>query len=306
MARRRGALRRTRLRGASLVLGLAGPFAVLGLAGCADVGSTPGDVGADPCSEGAPGSETPSDPGFTGEPPADAMEWQESAEDLAGRLTALAGDRLGGVWLDWAPERTLVITLTRGPEVPEVRAEAAASGLAVDVRYTATVSQGDLLAAADRVSGELGQVPGVAGMGVDEMNSRLVFDVASGDDGGAATCARLIEVLADAGVPYGFDVFEGPVESTVRTTVSFSEAYASAGATVDLIVGSCNGDPEVTALEQTADEVRVEVTSTVPAPGWAGDGCLDSLTVALDAPLGDRVLVDMTSGDVVEVPPVGP
>jgi hypothetical protein len=56
---------------------------------------------------------------------------------------------------------------------------------------------------------------------------------------------------------------------------------------------SCHGDPEVTALSQDDGQVRVEVTSTVSSPG---DACMDVLTVALDAPLGDRAVVDVTSG----------
>jgi hypothetical protein len=42
--------------------------------------------------------------------------------------------------------------------------------------------------------------------------------------------------------------------------------------------------------------VEVEVTSTVTDPG---DACLDTIDVALDAPLGDRELVDLTSGRTI-------
>lgn len=299
-ARRVGAVR------ACAVVSLA-VLAALGLAGCAgEVGDPGADAGVDPanpCSQGAPETETLTDPGFVGEPPADAMAWQESAGALAGELTALAGDRLGGVWLVWEPERALALRLTAGPELPEVQAAADASGLLVDIQYTAPVSADALAAAAAAVSDQAAEVPGVGGWSIDQLNGRLLFQVASADDGGAATCSALVEILDPAGVPYAFDVFDGPSESTVRTTVAVTEARAPAGPTVDLFVASCNGDPEVTALVQSPDDVRIEVTSTVPAPGWGGDDCLDGLTVTLDAPLGDRTLIDLTTGEQVPASP---
>ena len=225
------------------------------------------------------------------------MEWQSAVEDALPELEQIAGDRLGGSWISWDPERELVMDLTPGPELVPLRDAVAASGLAVDVRYTASAPRRDLLALARRIGTEIGSdVQGVGGIGVDQKNNRVLIDVASGDDGGAGTCARLNELLADVDVPYAFQVFEASVEQTVRTTVPFAEAHDFGGTTVQLIVGSCNGDPEVTALEQTADEVRIEVTSTIPGPGWGGDACLDPLDVVLDAPLGDRALIDLTRG----------
>lgn len=275
-------------------LNLAAVLLAGALAGCSSETSAGfGSGDAHPCSAGAPVREERAGPGFIGEPPPDAIEWQHSVEDVAEQVRPLAGDRLGGIWLRWEPERQLVIDLTEGPEVSAVHDAVAASGLDVDVRYTATASLGELIEAMRRIGGDLA---GVGGMGVDERNNRVRIEVASGDDGGAATCARLNEILANTDVPYAFEVFEAGVEQTVRTTVGFNEAHDFGGTTLQLIVGSCNGDPEVTALEETADEVRIEVTSTIPAPGWGGDGCLDSFDVVLDAPLGDRRLVDLTTG----------
>jgi hypothetical protein len=67
---------------------------------------------------------------------------------------------------------------------------------------------------------------------------------------------------------------------------------------LQLGVLSCHGDPEVTELSQDDGQVRIEVTSTVSSPG---DACMDVLTVALDAPLGDRAVVDATSGRTLRV-----
>jgi hypothetical protein len=63
-------------------------------------------------------------------------------------------------------------------------------------------------------------------------------------------------------------------------------------------VPTCNGEPEVTMLEETEDEVRVEVVSQRQR---GGDDCLDGVQVELDRPLGDRALIDVTSGRTVRV-----
>jgi hypothetical protein len=64
------------------------------------------------------------------------------------------------------------------------------------------------------------------------------------------------------------------------------DARLTGPATLDLLVESCNGAREVTA--------------TVTDPG---DACLDVLEVVLDEPLGERELVDVTSGRTVPVVP---
>ncbi|NCT92408.1 hypothetical protein GXB85_15845 [Cellulomonas sp. APG4] len=92
----------------------------------------------------------------------------------------------------------------------------------------------------------------------------------------------------------------GPTD-TVRTAVPFHEAWTSDGADLQVNASSCNGEPEITALEETADQIRLELTATIPAPGNAGDGCLDTVMVPLEQPLGDRALTDVTSGKTVPV-----
>lgn len=47
----------------------------------------------------------------------------------------------------------------------------------------------------------------------------------------------------------------------------------------------------------TEDGVTLQVN--VPVPGAGGDGCLDSVTVPLDEPIGDRTVTDVVTGDVV-------
>ena len=316
MGGRRGRLAPRARGGAVLVL-----TAVLALAGCQSLGDG-GDVGdggdggtgrgaapatgpadpADPCAAGSPPIETLvlSDVG-DGEPSEEDMAWQLQTEEVVQALIAAAGDRMAALWLSWEPERSIQVRLTEGPEIPEVTAAVEASDLVVEVAYDRAVSEAELLAALRALSGVWADVPGVAGIGVDTLGGRLAVDVAAGDDGGAATCAALAELLADAGVPYGFEVFDGPVEGTVRKAVPFGEAYLDGDRTIRMTVSSCNGNPEVTALEQTGTEVRLEVTSTVSAQGWLGPACLDVFEVTLDAPLAGRTLIDLTTGDVVDV-----
>lgn len=70
------------------------------------------------------------------------------------------------------------------------------------------------------------------------------------------------------------------------------------GLAVDQSVPSCNGDPVLDEIAEEPDVVRLRVVSTVTNPG---DACLDSLEVELDEPLGDRDLIDMTSGAQIHV-----
>lgn len=71
------------------------------------------------------------------------------------------------------------------------------------------------------------------------------------------------------------------------------------GSLLSIEVPTCNGEPEVTLLEEADDEVRVEVVSQGQRGG--GDDCLDGVQVELDRPLGDRELIDVTSGRTVRV-----
>ncbi|MDX1659120.1 MAG: hypothetical protein R3343_09900 [Nitriliruptorales bacterium] len=68
------------------------------------------------------------------------------------------------------------------------------------------------------------------------------------------------------------------------------------GSILSIEVPTCNGEPEVTKLEETNDEVRVEVVSQRQR---GGDDCLDGVQVELDRPLGDRALIDVTSGRAI-------
>lgn len=70
------------------------------------------------------------------------------------------------------------------------------------------------------------------------------------------------------------------------------------GDVLRLGVDSCSGDP-VPTVEESSAEVRVEVVSTVHLGG--GPACQDVVEVALASPLGDREVVDGSSGQRLEV-----
>ena len=91
---------------------------------------------------------------------------------------------------------------------------------------------------------------------------------------------------------------EGPGKSTRGPVELDADVQVVAPDRLQLGVMSCHGDPEITELSQDDEQVRIEVTSTVTDPG---DACMDLLTVDLDAPLGDRAVVDLTSGRTLRV-----
>jgi hypothetical protein len=86
---------------------------------------------------------------------------------------------------------------------------------------------------------------------------------------------------------------------TSREPVDLAEDARLIGPeTIEVGVMSCHGEPEITRLTQGDERVEVEVTATISTPG---DACQDRLTVVLDAPLGDRDVVDLTSQRTLRV-----
>lgn len=67
------------------------------------------------------------------------------------------------------------------------------------------------------------------------------------------------------------------------------------GRSIAVAVDSCNAEPVVEIGEQSADRVVVSAT----AERNAGRDCADVVSVVLDEPLGDRRLVDGSTGDDV-------
>lgn len=63
---------------------------------------------------------------------------------------------------------------------------------------------------------------------------------------------------------------------------------------------SCGGAPEVTDIEESPSEVRITAEASTRLIG-SGNQCADSIETRLESPLGDRLVVDGTSGEPVEV-----
>lgn len=88
---------------------------------------------------------------------------------------------------------------------------------------------------------------------------------------------------------------------TTREEVEVARAeYVPDRQALMLIVGTCQGDPELIRLEETDSEVHVAVVSTVPHFRGGGD-CLDVVDVQLRQPLAERLLVDLTTAKTVRV-----
>jgi hypothetical protein len=71
---------------------------------------------------------------------------------------------------------------------------------------------------------------------------------------------------------------------------------------LEVSVNTCNKHPVVEA-EETTQEVRLTVTADEPSGDGEGD-CADGDDVTLEAPLGDRIVVDDSTGEQVEVAPL--
>jgi hypothetical protein len=104
----------------------------------------------------------------------------------------------------------------------------------------------------------------------------------------------------------------GPVSGSDATPETRRGPVSLAGSEVELVsatelsvtVPSCNGHPEVATLDEDNGAVQLEVVTTQVVRG-PSDGCLDAVRVVLDAPLGDRALVDNVSGEALPVTDVG-
>lgn len=72
----------------------------------------------------------------------------------------------------------------------------------------------------------------------------------------------------------------------------------SDGVTVEFGIDTCNADLEAQVVES---DTRVEVT--ISAENDTTDDCADSIVITLDQPLGDRQLINGSTGKVLDVQP---
>lgn len=85
-----------------------------------------------------------------------------------------------------------------------------------------------------------------------------------------------------------------------RGGVSVMRAELRSPSKLALGVGSCNGNPEVSLLRETHVDVQVKVIA-FSTPFHGGDDCQDGVQIDLREPLGDRVVIDKHTGQVVSV-----
>lgn len=88
-----------------------------------------------------------------------------------------------------------------------------------------------------------------------------------------------------------------------RDQVPITRAILSEPDHLTLVVNTCGGLPELDLLREEQKMVEVAVVSTRVYGGSGGRDCQDRVEVRLEAPLGDRRLVDAstTEGIVVDV-----
>jgi hypothetical protein len=112
-----------------------------------------------------------------------------------------------------------------------------------------------------------------------------------------ATPARL------AGGAVGFLVALGLLVGCAGEDSRVVEVFGTASsAELEVSVSTCNAEPAVSAAESSS-EVRLTVRAR---QGRTRTECQDHAWVRLDAPLGDRTVVDAASGEALEVlPPDG-
>lgn len=79
--------------------------------------------------------------------------------------------------------------------------------------------------------------------------------------------------------------------------VAIRSAAPLDGAALEINVDSCAGQPIVDQVEESATEVRLRVLAQVEGEP---DACPTTMRVQLQRPLGDRVVIDGTTGSPVD------
>lgn len=111
-----------------------------------------------------------------------------------------------------------------------------------------------------------------------------------------AACILGITVAAACG-----DATDDPVtaggDGSLRTVeINGAQLFSDGRSIANLNV--CNADENTAQVSESDREVRVTARTDGPV---AGEECSDGIQVSLDAPLGDRALVDATTGNEVRV-----
>ncbi len=96
-------------------------------------------------------------------------------------------------------------------------------------------------------------------------------------------------------------MFIGHGGYTWRSEVGVLKAELRSPDRLTLIVASCNKDPEMSLLRETDVDIQVKVIADSHPFLLGGGDCVDIVEAQLQQPLGDRVLVDDHTGQLVIV-----
>lgn len=91
---------------------------------------------------------------------------------------------------------------------------------------------------------------------------------------------------------------------SLRSGVSVVGAELNYPDNLILIVDSCHKAPGVSTLKETDVEVQVRVVASSHPFLRGGDDCQDIVSVPLGKPLGNRTVIDMSTGKTVNVVPI--
>ena len=111
----------------------------------------------------------------------------------------------------------------------------------------------------------------------------------------AVVVTGLVVVVAGLFLLIGFGGY------TWRSGVSVVDAESLSPNRLTLIVNTCQKHPEVSMLRETDVDVQVKVVADSHPFLQGGLDCQDAVEVKLQKPLGDRVVVDRHTGQVVSV-----
>ena len=110
-----------------------------------------------------------------------------------------------------------------------------------------------------------------------------------------------VVVTAVVGFAAGLFLLIGFGAYTWRSGVSVAEAEFYSPNRLRLSVASCQKHPEVSMLRETDVDVQVKVVADSHPFLQGGLDCQDPVEVTLREPLGDRVVIDRHTGQVVSV-----
>ena len=96
-------------------------------------------------------------------------------------------------------------------------------------------------------------------------------------------------------------VYVGGDENVERQEVRVREARLESPDTLVLSADTCNENPEVSVLQETDEEVQVLMRADAYPFRQSYPDCVEAITVQLESPLGNRVVVDKHTGRVVSV-----